>query len=130
MGEELALKHLLARGFELLARNYRTPRGEIDLIVFDGRALAFVEVKTRQVRNPHRRPGQAAIHGPLDSRDLPLPLEGLRHLQRARLRRLASAWLREAPSAPRAPQLRFDAIGVLVDAQHTLLRLDHVEDAW
>jgi len=30
-GEKLALEHLRARGFSLLARNYRTRRGEIDL---------------------------------------------------------------------------------------------------
>jgi putative endonuclease len=129
-GEELALKHLQARGFQLLAKNHRTRYGEIDLIVFDGSVLVFVEVKTRQVRRAHLRSERQVTQGLLRPRGAPVPLEGLRHIQRARLRRLASAWLRETASAPRARQLRFDAIGVLVDGEQALLRLDHVEDAW
>ena len=38
---------LLAKGYSLLARRYRTPLGEIDLIVRRGRLIAFVEVKAR-----------------------------------------------------------------------------------
>ena len=43
-GERLALAHLGRLGFALVARNHRTRFGEIDLIVFDGRTLVFVEV--------------------------------------------------------------------------------------
>ncbi len=51
LGEELAAAHLRRLGFATLARNVRTRHGEIDLIVFDGRTLAFVEVKTRLARS-------------------------------------------------------------------------------
>ena len=49
IGEDLAHRFLRARGCTVVARNYRTlsGRGEIDLIVWDGSRLAFVEVKTR-----------------------------------------------------------------------------------
>ena len=47
-GERLAEKYLRRRGCRVLARNYRCPRGEVDLIVLDGQAVVFVEVKTRQ----------------------------------------------------------------------------------
>jgi putative endonuclease len=43
-GERLALAHMERLGFALVARNHRTRWGEIDLIVFDGRTLVFVEV--------------------------------------------------------------------------------------
>ncbi len=46
-GEDAALEMLLKNGFELVARNYQTPYGEIDLIVRDDRYVVFVEVKTR-----------------------------------------------------------------------------------
>ncbi len=46
-GETLAAEYLLGRGFSLLARNVRTPHGEIDLIVYKERLTVFVEVKTR-----------------------------------------------------------------------------------
>jgi putative endonuclease len=58
-------------------------------------------------------------------------LAWLRHRQRARLRRLACAWLYEGAHArPRAQEIRFDAVGVIVDGAGRLLRLDHIEGAW
>ena len=51
-GEELAAKFLRKQGLKILARNYRCPSGEADIIALDtkgqdGEAVAFVEVKTR-----------------------------------------------------------------------------------
>src|SRR5438876_11445110 len=46
-GERAAARFLEARGYRILERNYRTRRGEIDLIAEDGRVLVFVEVKVR-----------------------------------------------------------------------------------
>ncbi len=48
-GETFAYWYLRRQGYTLVARNYTVPgiKGEIDLIGYDGRALAFVEVKTR-----------------------------------------------------------------------------------
>lgn len=51
-GETYAYWYLRRRGYVFVARNY-TPRGakgEIDLIGYDGKTLAFVEVRTRTVR--------------------------------------------------------------------------------
>lgn len=47
-GEELAVRHLEAHGFTVLARNHRTPVGELDIVARDRRHLLFVEVKTRR----------------------------------------------------------------------------------
>ena len=46
-GEELASSYLKAKGFEILARNYRFKSAEIDIIAKSGKLLIFVEVKTR-----------------------------------------------------------------------------------
>jgi len=46
--EEIAAQFLLSRGYRILERNYRTPRGELDLIALDGDVLVFVEVKARR----------------------------------------------------------------------------------
>jgi putative endonuclease len=120
LGEDLAAQHLTRLGFSTLARNVRTRHGEIDLIVFDGRVLAFVEVKTRR----------AGLTGqPIRPDQEPLPW--LRPRQRARLRRLARAWLADERHArPTARTIRFDAVGVIVDERGRLLRLDHLEAAW
>jgi putative endonuclease len=120
LGEDLAAEHLARLGYSVLARNVRTRHGEIDLIVFDGSALAFAEVKTRRVS------AAAMAHDASQQ-----PLAGLRGRQRARLRRLAVAWLSDrSRNRPSARTIRFDAIGVSVDPRGRLVRIDHVEGAW
>src|SRR5664279_234230 len=47
LGERAAKKHLKRLGLKFLTANFRTPRGEIDLIFRDADCLVFVEVKTR-----------------------------------------------------------------------------------
>ncbi|MBC7235777.1 MAG: YraN family protein [Chloroflexi bacterium] len=50
LGEELACHALTERGYEIVARNWRCPQGEIDIVARDGECLVFVEVKTRRGR--------------------------------------------------------------------------------
>lgn len=49
-GEDQAQRWLEERGFELVARNYSTEYGEIDLVMQKGPCLHFVEVKTRKTK--------------------------------------------------------------------------------
>jgi putative endonuclease len=114
-GERLAAEHLRTCGFELLAHNYRTRRGEIDLIAFDGRTLIFVQVKTHQL-------------GASQVRISANPLQYLSARQMARYRWVAEAWLHDDRHVPPvAERMRFDAIGVLVDANGAVVELRHVE---
>lgn len=46
-GEEIAAGYLVKKGFEITARNARTPYGEIDIVARLGDITVFVEVKTR-----------------------------------------------------------------------------------
>ena len=46
-GEEIASDHLIQKGCDILARNVRTPYGEIDIVAKQGGITIFVEVKTR-----------------------------------------------------------------------------------
>ncbi len=119
LGEQLAATHLERLGFAILARNARTRYGEIDLIAFDGHTLVFAEVKTRRARRRWQLSAEEQ------------PLAWLRTSQRARLRRLAAAWLhRESRNRPTAHTIRFDGIGVIVDEANRLVCLDHIEGAW
>jgi putative endonuclease len=45
--EELAARFLSQRGLAIVARNYRTRLGEVDLVARDGATLVFVEVRAR-----------------------------------------------------------------------------------
>jgi putative endonuclease len=46
-GEEIAVRHLVAHGLQVLARNFRVKGGEIDIVCRDGDATVFVEVRRR-----------------------------------------------------------------------------------
>lgn len=113
LGERLAAEHLIRQGFEIVERNYTTRRGELDIIAFDGRTLAFCEVKARRLA-----PGAGS------------PFDAIRVLKRSQVRRMAGRWLRDRPDHPYAEALRFDAIGVTFDPGGRLVGIDHVKGAW
>ncbi|MCB9493323.1 MAG: YraN family protein [Epsilonproteobacteria bacterium] len=46
-GEQAVSTHLEANGFQVIARNYQTRAGEIDIIAQKDDVVAFIEVKTR-----------------------------------------------------------------------------------
>lgn len=48
LAEDRALDHLRGHGLELVTRNYRCRRGEVDLIMYDDTVLVFVEVRYRR----------------------------------------------------------------------------------
>ena len=47
LGEKAARKYLTRQGLKFLTANFRTDRGEIDVVMRDKVCLVFVEVKTR-----------------------------------------------------------------------------------
>jgi putative endonuclease len=57
-GEDLACRELRRRGYEILARRYRTRAGELDIVARDGTVVVFVEVKTRTT-DAYGAPGEA-----------------------------------------------------------------------
>jgi putative endonuclease len=116
-GERIAAEHLIRAGYEILATNFRTRFGELDLVAADHRCLVFCEVKTR-IAGTRRGPA-----GPLDA---------IGPRKRVQVRAMAREWLASSAAAarPRRPELRFDAIGILVSRSGRLVSLDHVEDAF
>ena len=46
VGESIAERFLRSKGYKILAKNYRKPWGEIDIIAEKGNTIRFVEVKT------------------------------------------------------------------------------------
>ncbi len=114
-GERLACDHLRRAGYEVLDTNFRSRQGELDIIATDSATLVFCEVKTR-VAGGHSGPAS--------------PLEAIGPIKQRRLRRLAAEWLCRSGHGRGAPELRFDAIGVLVNPRGELLALEHVENAF
>ncbi len=58
-GEWLSLRHLRKLGWDIVARNWTTRRGEVDIIALDGEFLVFVEVKTRLISGDSPPPEEA-----------------------------------------------------------------------
>jgi Holliday junction resolvase-like predicted endonuclease len=78
-------------------------------------AVIFIQVKTHRVETSGARVRRS-------------PLEWLSASQMARYRWVAEAWLHDPRYAsPAAERMRFDAIGVLVDAKSALVDLRHIE---
>lgn len=92
-GEHLAARRYEALGYEVVARNWRCPDGELDLVVRDARRLVFAEVKTRT------------------SERFGHPAEAVTPAKRRRIRRLAHRFC--ADTGHRAAELRFDVVAVL-----------------
>ncbi|RUT30184.1 YraN family protein [Arsenicitalea aurantiaca] len=88
-GETLAALYLGAKFYRIIHRRYRTPVGEIDLIVRRGRVTVFVEVKSRM-----RSDDEA---------------EALEAVDTARIGRAAQYFLARHPQLAETP-LRFDVI--------------------
>jgi putative endonuclease len=87
--ESLAAAFLMAKGYRILTRRFRTPHGEIDLIAKRRNLLAFVEVKARATLD------EAAY--------------AVTPRQQARIINAAQAWLVAHPDHAEF-ELRFDAI--------------------
>jgi len=114
----MVAERLRAAGWVILARNARTSevRGELDLIALHGRELVFVEVKARRV---------GSLAGP----ETPAMAVGPR--KRAKLRSLAMAWLRDTgPEVPRHRGLRFDVVGLRLDARGRAVEYEHLRAAF
>ena len=103
-GESLAAAYLEAHGCHIVARNWRTRGGELDLIIRDGTTHVAVEVKTRS--------GNACGS----------PLEAITPRKAARLRRLLLDWARV--HHVRGP-LRVDAVGVTLSPSDSP-QIDHL----
>ena len=92
-GERLAATTYRRAGCEILDRNWRSPRGELDLVVRDGHTYVFCEVKTRRT-NRYGSPAEAV--GPTKQR---------------RIRGLAIEWLRAHHL--RGVKVRFDVVSIV-----------------
>ena len=91
-GEDLAVRHYLRSGYEVLDRNWRSPTGELDLVLFDGSTYVFSEVKAR--RTADFGPASAAVTV----------------AKQRRIRQLAVEWLRAHDVHAHA--IRFDVVAI------------------
>jgi len=109
LGERAAKKHLKRQGLKFLTANFRSERGEVDLVFRDSDCLVFVEVKTRS------------------SEEWVRPAAAVDKERRRRLTRAALDYLRLLKN----PQvkLRFDIVEVLLE-DGTVRELRHLPNTF
>lgn len=110
-GEVVAARFLREKGYTLIAGNYRTRLGEIDIIARDGDYIVFVEVKTR---------GEQALYAPREAVTLQ---------KQQKIIRSAALYMERFPTSL---QPRFDVIEVVMHKTEPLtpLELNHIQGAY
>ena len=110
-GEVMAARYLRKKGYTLIAANYRTRFGEIDIIAADKKYIAFVEVKLRS---------GAAIY---------TPEEAVTPLKQQKIVKAAMQYLQLHPSDL---QPRFDVLAIVADDRDPMKArsLEHLKAAF
>ncbi|HIE11996.1 MAG TPA: YraN family protein [Desulfotomaculum sp.] len=109
--EAFAANHLKAKGYKILAQNYRCRHGEIDIIALDNRTLVFIEVRAR------------------GSMDFGLPQESVGYRKQRKLREVARYYL--ATERGKGGICRFDVVAVQYDSENQRVRkIEHIENAF
>lgn len=106
LGEDLAVRFLLAAGAEVIGRNVRPGtghgiRGELDILCYDGATLCVVEVKTLRRRGNGLTPGMNVTAA-----------------KQQQIVMLTQLWLAQNPQ-PDEHGIRFDVIEVTLGTRGT-----------
>ena len=109
-GEQLAESHLVKSGARVLARNYRSTPGEIDLVIDDDGDLVAVEVKTRT------------------DLDLEQPEEAITRWKLLRMARGLETFAIDNDMEQRA--MRLDVVAIVLNLDGSVQRLDHLRSVY
>jgi len=111
LGEELALKHLEAKGYIFVEKNFRFQRAEIDLIVKKDKEnlLVFIEVKTRR------------------NKKFGMPEEGITLRKTEQIYKSAEGFLIQNQGYIDYIK-RFDVIAILIEGNEE--KINHIENAF
>jgi len=106
-GEEIALKHLLSKSYQLIYKNWRHGKDEIDIIVTQNDFIIFVEVKTRT----NNYFGE--------------PQEFVTKSKQNFMKRAANAYIEKYKEEK---EVRFDVVSIILNHKET--KINHIEDAF
>ncbi|MDF2659474.1 MAG: YraN family protein [Paenibacillus sp.] len=110
-GEEFAAEHLASSGYRIVGRNWRCPRGELDLIAEDEEVIVFVEVRSRRNTGTFGSPEES-----VDAR------------KQKKVRDIAQYYLYLGRSLER--KIRFDVITVTFTPEGKFVKMNHVKHAF
>ncbi len=107
IGEEIGAKYLKAKGYKILARNFYTRQGEIDLICQKDRVIHFIEVKTRT------------------SQSFGWPEEAVDEKKIEKISESAQKYLQQNNIRP---EWQIDIIGIIIEKENNSARIDFFEN--
>lgn len=106
IGEDVAQKFLVDKGYKILKRNFNFGKsGEIDIIATDGDVIVFVEVKSRKANSPYGD-----------------PLFSINYAKQKNMRKAASGFL--YVNKIQNKDCRFDVIIIINEAEST--KIEHL----
>lgn len=110
LGEEAAATYLRQNGYQILARNWFTRLGELDIIAQENQDLVFVEVRSTR--------GLRFGYG----------FQSVDFKKQQRVRRLALQYMKHHNLGYLL--IRFDVISVLIGHANKVIKLDHIPNAF
>jgi len=108
-GEKIAENFLLNNGYQILARNWRHEKKEVDIIALKDGILVFVEVKAR------------------NRKDFGFPEDAVGLRKQDFLKIAAAAYMDINPAYQK---IQFDIVSVMIDSNGNLLETLHIQDAF
>lgn len=112
IGEKIAEKYLLEKGYKIIGHNYWKPWGEIDIIAKKNSNLIFVEVKTRENRYS----------------DNFLPEQSVNYSKSRKLKKICQTYLTENKYHFNQ-KWQIDILAILVDDKLEKAKINHIENA-
>jgi putative endonuclease len=109
LGEDWAAQFLMKKGIQILERNWRSGRNELDLIAQKEDTILFIEVKTRRGRD-YGEPEQAVNFKKEES----IRKASLEYMLRVHFH----------------GEIRYDIISLILDNQNEVREILHLEDAF
>jgi putative endonuclease len=111
IGEDLAAAQLESQGYRIVARNWRCRTGELDIVAEHHQTLVFVEVRSRKTSG---RFGSAK--------------ESIDYRKQKKVRDTAQVYLYQ--HRQHQSPVRFDVMSVELNANHVLIRIEHIVSAF
>jgi len=109
IGEDIAVKFLTRKGYQILERNWRIRSGEIDIVADDNGTMVFVEVKARS------------------STEYGTGEEAITPHKKKKIINAAKAYLKYGG---KDLPCRFDVISILFDEKRKVKEINHIKDAF
>jgi len=117
IGEQIAEKFLKNKGLQIVARNYKKPYGEIDIVARENKTIRFVEVKTVSYGTPTNRGSDVP-------REMIRPEENVHPQKLKRLGRVVEAYI----ISHETDEWVFDLICVYLDTKSRTAKVKWIKD--